>query len=295
MSAQTPYLEVDAIGVLPTVIFFLVLVPHGARDRRPRRVRLTRRLLPPPREPRPTGGVRASGGGYRAGSSIASPGATTRTGTSGREAAARLGEAGPGVSNGAGTTRRSPAGRTCPSGSASRAAAAGVAAAAAGALRVHVPLPDRRAPAPDGQQRDVQRPGQLVHRGEQVRVAGEVDRPRARGRRTRSPGPSGPNGSRFPEWSAPGPRSSCTRSIVSRSPGSTSSTGPRPHVRAISPNPRGTMTVGLPGIRRSDGWSRWSWWPWLMNTASRSANSSGQHGVGPGAGRARSPRAGPGR
>jgi hypothetical protein len=25
-SAQTPYLEVDAIGVLPTMIFFLVLV-----------------------------------------------------------------------------------------------------------------------------------------------------------------------------------------------------------------------------------------------------------------------------
>jgi hypothetical protein len=25
MSAQTPYLEVDAIGVLPTIIFFLVL------------------------------------------------------------------------------------------------------------------------------------------------------------------------------------------------------------------------------------------------------------------------------
>jgi hypothetical protein len=26
MSAQTPYLEVDAIGVLPTLLFFLVLL-----------------------------------------------------------------------------------------------------------------------------------------------------------------------------------------------------------------------------------------------------------------------------
>ncbi len=34
------------------------------------------------------------------------------------------------------------------------------------------------------------------------------------------------------------------------------------------------MTVGRPGIRRRDGGSRWSWCPWLMKIASRSANSS---------------------
>ena len=89
-------------------------------------------------------------------------------------------------------------------------------------------------------------------------------------------GPVGPNGSRLPavQRMRP-PRSGRGRwSADRRAPPPRPDPG-RPAGR-WPPNPRGTMTVGRPGIWRRDARSRWSWWPWLMNTASRSANSSGR-------------------
>ena len=119
---------------------------------------------------------------------------------------------------------------------------AAAAAARAGSMW---PSPDRRSPAPHREERRVQRAGELVHGREQVRVAGEVDRSRAADDAPIA-GPVGPNGTRLPECSAY-TTSSSTRSIVSRSPGSTSSTGPSPSLAAMPPNPRGHDDGGLAG------------------------------------------------
>ncbi len=64
------------------------------------------------------------------------------------------------------------------------------------------PATERRAPAPDRQQREVDRTAQVGHPVEQVGVAGEVHRCACRAARTRVAGAVGPSGGRKPEWRA---------------------------------------------------------------------------------------------
>src|SRR5215831_17123277 len=68
--------------------------------------------------------------------------------------------------------------------------------------RVHVARPDRPAPAPHGQERQVEPGAQVRHAGEHVGVAGEVDEPPARdhvAQRAGTPAPARPR----VEWSEP--------------------------------------------------------------------------------------------
>ena len=177
---------------------------------------------------------------------MASPGARSRTSTSGRQARAALDERRAGRPRTApAATRAGPPGRGSPSGSGSRAAAGG---ARRPARPARGPCARARSSGPSPRPAAARRPA-----GRRARPCPGTGRCRRGSRPVREPsmtqpmaGPSGPNGSRRPEWTA-STTAKWTRSIESRSPGSTSSTGPSPALAASLPNPRGTMTRRLAG------------------------------------------------
>ena len=216
--------------------------PHRARDRRPRRVRLTALPLPLPASPagdrRGSSRLRRDERRASARERRDSPGARTRTSTSGREPATRRANWRPGVVE---RLRARPAaarpGRSVPQwiGMARRGRRM------RRGLRRRAPGPcaPRRCVGPQpqtGSSATSSGPASSPIAGEQVGVAREVDRPR--------PAMTQPiAGPRRPERLAAArvvgvdDARSWTRSIVSRSPGSTSSTGPRPARLAKRPEP----------------------------------------------------------